>query len=291
MLNDQELIDGLRSGLERLRPRADLIEGLRERAPRRSGPKLVVARGLAGMRAGGKVALIALPVLIAVGIAVAALLLLGPRHRATASTQPIPVSPIAPAPRFLLPVGARRGAGNPFGRVIPGSARVVAQAADPHGGLPWGLRTFRTTEGRTCLQVGRLQSGMIGEIGRQGAWHNDGRFHPLALDSGPPADCVQTDGHGHAFENIRYDETTANAYTFGGSCIPGGAYGGRPACPQSILRSLGYGLLGPDAASITYRLGGELYSKPTGADGAYLIVGPPMSGGGGERFAPASCRA
>ena len=31
----------------------------------------------------------------------------------------------------------------------------------------------------------------------------------------------------------------------------------------------------PDATSITYTVGGQLYTKPTGPDGAYLIVGPP----------------
>src|SRR5271154_1953068 len=35
-----------------------------------------------------------------------------------------------------------------------GTSQIVATAADPEGGLPWGLRIVRTTRGETCLQIG-----------------------------------------------------------------------------------------------------------------------------------------
>ncbi|MGO9750975.1 MAG: hypothetical protein ACLP22_05575 [Solirubrobacteraceae bacterium] len=288
MLSDEELVDGLRSGLAPLRPSADLIERLRERAVadqlhnQGSRPSRVGSGRAAVLRAGGRSASIALPIGATLAIFVLALALLGHGHRPAAPRQPIPVSATAVPPGFLLPTGRAEAPLAPvqkriLGAAIPRTAKLVAQAADPRGGLPWGLRSFRTTKDKTCLRVGRLQSGTIGAIGQNGAWSNDGRFHPFALSFNPPGDCAQTDRDGHAFENIAAGNTLANADIQGSSCAPGGGVPHRPACPQSALRSLTFGLLGPDAVSITYTLDGRLYTKPTGPDGAYLIVGPPMS--------------
>ena len=50
-----------------------------------------------------------------------------------------------------------------------------------------------------------------------------------------------------------------------------------PVCPPSDLRNIYYGLLGPDAVSISYPgPSGRLVSgKTVGAQGAYLVLGPP----------------
>ncbi len=46
-----------------------------------------------------------------------------------------------------------------------------------------------------------------------------------------------------------------------------------PICPQADLRNIYYGLLGPQAQSITYVLDGQRHTLDTvGADGAYLFV-------------------
>ena len=57
----------------------------------------------------------------------------------------------------------------------------------------------------------------------------------------------------------------------------------RDAClPRRDLRFVQYGLLGPNATSITYRSAGITRTEPTGPDGAYLVVGGPST--------PAFCR-
>jgi hypothetical protein len=225
------------------------------------------------------------PVIVAVavtfGVCGLAIALLAHRDGPPLPQIPIAVSAIAPPAPFRLPVGGPAGAvsGAPrtfFGPAIARTARLAAQAVDPRGGLPWGLRTFRTTRGRTCLQVGRLQLGVIGALGQDNAFGDDGRFHPIALND-DAGDCAQTDGHGHAFVNIADGEISASANPSGG-CRTGRNPTRIPPCRAGDLRSIEYGVLGPDAVSVTYRLGGRLYIKPTGPDGAYLIVGPATNG-------------
>jgi hypothetical protein len=60
------------------------------------------------------------------------------------------------------------------------------------------------------------------------------------------------------------------------------------ACPRGDLRDVYFGLLGPDARSVSYRgSNGALVTEPTvGADGAYLIVLPDAGGIGGESGGP-----
>ena len=59
---------------------------------------------------------------------------------------------------------------------------LALQAPDPQGGLPWGMRVVRTTRGETCVQIARLDGDQLGQLGIDGAFHDDGRFHPLAPD-------------------------------------------------------------------------------------------------------------
>jgi hypothetical protein len=50
-------------------------------------------------------------------------------------------------------------------------------------------------------------------------------------------------------------------------------------CPAADLRQLSYGLLGPDARSLTYTLAGHRHTlAPSGPEGAYLMVSTPPCG-------------
>lgn len=52
-------------------------------------------------------------------------------------------------------------------------AVVVASATpDPGGGPPWVVRAYTTTDGRACVQVGRLRDGAFGQV-------QNGRFRAL----------------------------------------------------------------------------------------------------------------
>jgi hypothetical protein len=56
--------------------------------------------------------------------------------------------------------------------VVPGSVHLAAaRVADPDGGPPWGVRTFRTRDGHLCAQAGRVMAGRLGVIGFDGAFH------------------------------------------------------------------------------------------------------------------------
>ncbi|HEY5260739.1 MAG TPA: hypothetical protein VIJ33_01345 [Solirubrobacteraceae bacterium] len=220
-----------------------------------------------------------------VAIAVLAIALL--RHHQSPTpirtTDAVPAVASATAKlRVGQPAGPQTANPNTFqGAAIPGTVKLVAETPDPHGGLPWGLREFQTTRGQTCLQKGRVRDGTIGVIGQDGAWANDGRFHPISPNAYTGDSCSETDRNGNAFNNVAVQRAIASADVQWGTGLQGDGCGGQngrraePSCPEADLRDLDYGLLGPDAASITYvGAGGRLYTEPTnGPDGAYLIVG------------------
>jgi hypothetical protein len=189
--------------------------------------------------------------------------------------------------------------GNPkagSGALVPGTVQMLPIAApDPAGGPDWGMRMLSTTRGEGCLQVGRLLDGKLGVLGRDYAFHNDGRFHELAVSAGESINgCALLDGHRRLFTNVTADDRPASAWvgTGGrlGGCVPqtSGPYekglrlsqrekemGARPApiCRQADLRNIYYGLLGPEAQSITYVFGGKRQTLDTvGPNGAYLFV-------------------
>jgi hypothetical protein len=118
-------------------------------------------------------------------------------------------------------------------------------------------------------------------LGQDGAFHNDGTFHPIPLQSGFP--CGRTDAHGYLFLNVLEQGATASAAlgTAEGCQIerprrlPPGAHIRRlPICPRRDLRSIAFGVLGPDAVSITYPLNHHNVTERTGPDGAYIAVVP-----------------
>lgn len=190
-----------------------------------------------------------------------------------------------------------------FGTVVAGSVRVLSVTApDPEGGPPWGLRVFDTSRGAGCVQVGRLVGGQIGALGVDGAFGNDGHFHALPVAATNPMTCVALDANGQIFQNLSKSYQLANDLS-GPEQAPSQA-DPRPqdicvsqlatpaerssvqgrVCPLAQERNLYYGLLGPQAKSITYTSEGRTVTTPVQApDGAYLIV----TGAGGEQRATA----
>ncbi|HEX4033833.1 MAG TPA: hypothetical protein VHX66_05265 [Solirubrobacteraceae bacterium] len=224
---------------------------------------------------------------------IAALLLGGATVALAASGAFAPGAPLQP--------GAPVIATQDNGAALPASARLLLRVADPHGGLPWGVRVERTTRGETCVEVGRRAFGEIGVLGQDGAFADDSRFHPLSRNYfGNGLGCADYDAHGHAFVNLVFLNVPASGYD--GRCAlsppaPGRAFlrahpilahglaqerrhpSRLPRCPTADLRDVFAGLLGPDAASVTYRdAQGRPVTVPTaGSDGAYLIVLPQLS--------------
>jgi hypothetical protein len=170
------------------------------------------------------------------------------------------------------PVGTARAPIATAGDGIPvaGGARLLPlRAPDPAGGLPWGMRIVHTTRGLICVQIGRVDDNQLGQLGVDGAFHNDGRFHPLPADALP--------------------DTLANAagWMAGNCASPGDIYAGDsvglelnaatgPGPGAGVLadrREISFGLLGVHAVSITYREGSKTHTQPVLPGlGAYLIV-------------------
>ena len=186
------------------------------------------------------------------------------------------------------PCEANRGRQTPnagIGVPAPGGSRLLAlRATDPQGGLPWGMRLVHTTRGEICVQIGRLDDGQLGQLGVDGAFHNDGRFHPLAPDILP-----QYSDSGDVSCNL------AAPIRIG--IWPAGDRSAAPNSPERTsfkptatdLRSISWGLLGRHAVSITYRTAAGARTRPVApGTGAYLIVSEvshvPRSIGGGAEF-------
>jgi hypothetical protein len=183
------------------------------------------------------------------------------------------------------PPGYSRSSRSGLGGLTQGTVRLLAiSTQDPVGGPAWGMRVFSTTRGVGCIQVGRLVDGRLGALGQDGAFHDDGLFHELGTSTFAPFyNCTTLDANGRIFTNVAVGDEPASGwglvgrYAHGG-CVPATSSpaerAGAPAiCPQGDERDLYYGLLGPDASSITYVLAGQSHTVPTvGPEGAYLIV-------------------
>jgi hypothetical protein len=156
-----------------------------------------------------------------------------------------------------------------FGLPARGGSRLLAlRAADPEGGLPWGMRLVHTTRGEICVQVGRLDGGQLGQLGIDGAFHNDARFHALAPDVLPEYS----------------DSGDVSCILDGQIAIGSWTSGDRSAAPNSPeltkfkptakdLRSISWGLLGAHGVSITYHTAAGVRTRRVAPKtGAYLIV-------------------
>jgi hypothetical protein len=187
---------------------------------------------------------------------------------------------VAYATTQLIQTGSPVKSEEPFSRdtgagvAIPKTEGLLGiAAADPEGGPPWTMRAFKTSRGLGCVQVGRLVAGRIGVMGQDGAFNDDARFHPLPTQaSQAEGQCVLLDGNGHAFLGAQNYGQPASGLPH--QChLLRGDLAVRERCLRSDSRDIFYGLLGPDARSITYTLNGRIKTTPTvGADGAYLIV-------------------
>ena len=189
----------------------------------------------------------------------------------------------------VLPFGSSLNPSGPTG-VIASTVQLAAVVPDPEGSGPaWGIKTYRVTGDMTCFQVGREQSGQIGAVGAYGSFGDDGRFHPFTFSNVGFGTCVPNDAHQHAFVNVAYANAPASAS--GEPCptfprgfptqIPTDARARLTAqthaadCQPRNQRLVAFGLLGPDAASVTYRTAhGTATTRTHGPDGAYLIVEP-----------------
>jgi hypothetical protein len=179
-----------------------------------------------------------------------------------------------------------------FGLEKPGSSRLLPlRVADPDSGPPWGLRLVKTSRGDTCVQLGRVENGQVGSLGIYGAWHNDSRFHAISPKDDGADQCGSTDavGYGYVNRGVLGEQASANPTPEGcrlpqylslmGRHGPPGFHppaSTRPGCPAGAGRVVFFGLLGPDATSVTYRKpGGSLATeRTTGGVGAYLLVFP-----------------
>jgi hypothetical protein len=170
--------------------------------------------------------------------------------------------------------------------VAGGSDLVALRVADPEGGPPWGMRIVHTTRGLVCVQMGRVYRGQLGQLGVDGVFHDDGRFHRLGSNvlygtSKAIIQCVLPS------QSFSYEDASADR---SGDPVP--TEGVRP--PARELRAISFGLLGPHAASVTYKTRSGLRTEPVSpATGAYLIVEPVTPTGrqfehGGTAIAPVS---
>ncbi len=259
MLSDDQIIDEVRRALAAETDRIDPMPGLLGRVHEELAAPIPSWRQARRLRFRADAIFPALAVAVALAIAVGALGFLHGSNNAhpTPATNPVAV----------------------------GTVSIAAQAPDPAGGLPWALRTIQARRLQACLQIGRLQSGQIGALGQDGAFHNDRRFHSIALKTSFP--CARTDAHGYLYLNVLEQGATASA-ALGNTegCqieplrshvppVPHGTHTRRlPGCPKRDLRSIAFGVLGPDAVSVTYSLNHHTMTERTGPDGAYVAVVP-----------------
>jgi hypothetical protein len=175
-----------------------------------------------------------------------------------------------------------------------GVSAIVARAADPAGGPPWGMRVIGTTRGVACLQVGRVVNGQLGVLGEDGLFRDDGRFHPLpAAVNTPSPFCFPPDANGNLFVSTEYAPLPASGYglkfAFQGRqaaiAPPGGCSDGSInttqkllVCPAADERAIFFGMLGPHAAAITYTSAGRRRTVATGTGGAYVVALPASKG-------------
>ncbi|MDA0180587.1 hypothetical protein OJ997_09810 [Solirubrobacter phytolaccae] len=178
----------------------------------------------------------------------------------------------------------------------PGTTRLTSlRAEDPGGGLPWGLSVTRDKAGNIfCAQVGRVQDGKLGVIGRDGTFKDDGRFHPLSPDANQSGVCGGSPPGGDLRLSHNGPPIPASGFT-GSFLSPAGGCREHvanpkatmspqtrrklrnvPVCKASSLRVVKYGFAGRGAVEIEY--GGVRIKADPEESGAYLFVLKPRKG-------------
>ncbi len=142
------------------------------------------------------------------------------------------------------PLNPSAGEGVP----APGASQLLPlRVPDPEGGPPWGMRIVRTTRGEVCEQIGRIQGGQLGELGIDGVFHDDGRFHPIPADVLPETSRVGApSSQDDATETVSCQlagQVSVGEYV-GVDRSAGAADGHERAQPRSALRDISFGLLG-----------------------------------------------
>lgn len=84
------------------------------------------------------------------------------------------------------PVRGDSAAGDELQRVARDTRVSSVRASDPGGGAPWGLRSYTSRTGQTCLVAGRVVGGRIGVL-------TAGRFKPYG--SNVPGSCARPGQH------------------------------------------------------------------------------------------------
>ncbi len=184
----------------------------------------------------------------------------------------------APAPKDRVQLFTAPRTGD--GALTPGTARMLpVSTPDPAGGAPWGMRELATSRGLGCIEVARLAGGRLVALGQDYAFGNDGRYHELSVASGGAGYgdwCSALDRYHRLYINQTWGEQPASAWQsrcYAPGSPPGGHANREPPCPLADERNLYFGLLGPDAKSVTYVLEGRRHTLATsGPEGAYLIV-------------------
>jgi hypothetical protein len=159
-----------------------------------------------------------------------------------------------------------------------GSELLPLRAPDPAGGLPWGMRIVRTTRGYLCVQIGRVQDGMLGELGIDGAFHDDGRFHPLPVDAlgMQQAFGVSCELHGQS----GFSAAIVGLEPSDVGLEPSAASNASANVARAALREVSFGLLGEHARKIVYHSeDGVKTVEVLPGVGAYLIVQRATHGG------------
>ncbi|MGE4428254.1 MAG: hypothetical protein AB7G37_17510 [Solirubrobacteraceae bacterium] len=144
-------------------------------------------------------------------------------------------------------------------------------APDPDGGPGWGLLIYREHHGEatvTCAAPGRVQQGVIGVVGRDGVFNDDGRFHPLKPTSSSSSRCGGSRADGATFINGDAPPIPASGYT--GEVRPdiGGCRENiplrdvapslrdrlrdAPRCDPDSARHVKFGFAGPEAVRVEY---------------------------------------
>jgi hypothetical protein len=171
-----------------------------------------------------------------------------------------------------------------FVRALPsqGHSRLARlNVSDPVGGAPWGMRIVRTATNLVCLRIGQFAGAQLQALG---GVEGDGVVHVRP----PPAPGEGVIGNGLVESRVEHASPHGAQPSTIEACKPAGAEliaygsgvalhapgGSRPG-GRSRRRTISFGLLGPDALSVTYRVRGRSRSQAVEpGTGAYLIVLP-----------------
>jgi hypothetical protein len=183
------------------------------------------------------------------GLLAAAAALLVAGGGAVAATQVWRVGAPDDSTRYLPAPSPDAGAG-----VASGAPRILPlHVADPRGGPPWALRTFASTRGGSCVQVGQVVDGRFGRM--------DGNtLRPVAAVPGQTSLCGFVARGGYPIlRGLRRQDVA----------------GGDGRGPITAVTTIRYGLLGPAARTATWRDGSgrrlmRMRTDPHG--GAYLFI-------------------